>query len=356
MARKRTLKNNKGLPTGWRLYVGSYRYQVPKAQRHLWDGKTQFTLGKTLSEAYRVFSERMRLHEQAETVAELLTQYEMQIVPTKAKGTQQVNNLSIRRLKQAFGHLPIREVKPHHVYKYIEHRTKTEGKRRSAISDWEVLRNSFQVAVQWGLLDQNHLLGAVRVSRNSKPSRYVEDWEVEAFRSVAPKKLQLYLDLKLMTGLRRKDILMLTRHNIKDDALHVVPAKTAKTSRMKIRFEWTDDLRQLVKEILSTHGRTGSMHLFVTRDGKPFYDINNESASAFKSLWERTMKRALEVTDLTEKFDEKSLRTKSITDEESDLENARKRGGHTKEEITKKVYRLKGEIAKPTPRKSTFAK
>jgi hypothetical protein len=37
-----------------------------------------------------------------------------------------------------------------------------------------------------------------------------------------------------------------------------------------------------------------------------------------------------------------------------DLENARKRAGHTKEQITKTVYRLKGEASKPNRRKSTF--
>ncbi len=59
MGRPRSIKAHKGLPRGWRWSDGSYRYRVPKGQEHHWDGKTQFTLGKTLAEAHRVFGGRI---------------------------------------------------------------------------------------------------------------------------------------------------------------------------------------------------------------------------------------------------------------------------------------------------------
>jgi len=61
------------------------------------------------------------------------------------------------------------------------------------------------------------------------------------------------------------------------------------------------------------------------------------------------MAKALGETDLAERFQERDLRKKSLTDD-ADLESARKRGGHTEDQITRTVYRLKGEKVKPLSR------
>ena len=57
MPRKRN-KEHRGLPPRWRFKSG-YRYLVPKGQEHLWDGKTEFKLGTTLSEAHMVYAGRI---------------------------------------------------------------------------------------------------------------------------------------------------------------------------------------------------------------------------------------------------------------------------------------------------------
>ena len=66
MARRRSDPNNIGLPMGWRLKHGAYRYQVPEHRRHLFDNKAEFTLGKTLDDAFRVWNERMTDGKRAE--------------------------------------------------------------------------------------------------------------------------------------------------------------------------------------------------------------------------------------------------------------------------------------------------
>ena len=48
-----------GTPVGWRFKFGQWRYRVPRGQEHAWDGKKEFTLGRTLPEAYKTWGERI---------------------------------------------------------------------------------------------------------------------------------------------------------------------------------------------------------------------------------------------------------------------------------------------------------
>jgi hypothetical protein len=58
---KKRRQENKGLPKRWRFKCGAYRYLVPAGQESQWDSKKEFTLGKTLPEAYKVWSERLEV-------------------------------------------------------------------------------------------------------------------------------------------------------------------------------------------------------------------------------------------------------------------------------------------------------
>jgi integrase len=351
MPRKRTIKNHKGLPTGWRYYHGSYRYQVPKSQRHNWDGKTQFTLGKTLTDAYRVWAERVEIQKDAKTIGDLLEQYIVQVTPTKAPNTQKLDAACVKRLMKPFSRVPIHQLKPHHVYKYWnDNRARAS---RVTEQDISLLKSAYSKAVEWGLMDRSPLHGTIRLKKATTSARYVEDWEIQEFISVAPDKLKLYVEFRLMTSLRRVDILLLTRRDLKDDAIYVQPTKTEHSSGIKLRIQWTDELRQLVNEILALDNSVASMYLFSNRDGQSYHNLKNGRANGWESMWDRAMVKALNTTKLNTRFDDRSLRNKSLTDDE-DLENARKRAGHTKEQITKTVYRLKGEASKPNRRKSTF--
>jgi len=339
---------HKRLPKGWRLRYGAYYYQVPKPLRHLWDDKTEFRLGKTLTEAYRVWAERLELHNEARTIADLLDQYATQVIPTKTWKTQESNQISLRRLRAVFGAMPIDSIEPHHAYKYIDRCTAKHG-ATSARRDWEVLRHVYTKAVQWGLVRLHPLKGQVEVSRPPARSRYVEDRELAAALSVAPPAIAAYVELKLLTGLRRKDILLMRRDCIVDGELVVTPSKTERSSGMKLRFEVTPDLEAAIVAAKAVPRKVGTVWLFATRTGKCYVDPETGRANGFDSLWSRWMAKALGETDLAERFQERDLRKKSLTDD-ADLESARKRGGHTDDQITRTVYRLKGEKVKPLSR------
>jgi integrase len=91
--------------------------------------------------------------------------------------------------------------------------------------------------------------------------------------------------------------------------------------------------------------RIGDAPLFVTRQGKP-YIKENGSANAFDSLWQRFMRKALEKTDLTERFQERDLRAK-VASESATLEEASERLAHASTATTKRIYRRKPTKVKP---------
>ena len=99
MSPKPRLSANKGLPAGWRHKHGAYYYRPPVQQRDLWAGKNEYRLGKTLSEAYRVWADRLELYSNAKTMGELLDRYALEVIPLKAPKTQVSNFASIRKLK-----------------------------------------------------------------------------------------------------------------------------------------------------------------------------------------------------------------------------------------------------------------
>ena len=84
-------KENKTLPTRWRLKNGAYRYRVPEGLESHWDGKKEFTLGKTLAEAYRTFSERVKINQNIYTINQLCDRYQVEVIPNKAPATQKSN-------------------------------------------------------------------------------------------------------------------------------------------------------------------------------------------------------------------------------------------------------------------------
>ncbi len=170
--------------------------------------------------------------------------------------------------------------------------------------------------------------------------RYVEDWELAEALQVAPPMLRAYVILKLLTGLRRGDLLRLRPTDLRDDGIHVVTHKTG----TRLIIEWSPALREAVDAALQARPKHIAPWLFCTHRGQP-YVKEDSFAPAFNSLWQRFMARALKQTQLEERFQEKDLRKKVGSD--IDLDHARTLLGHTTAETTRRHYRLRGERVKP---------
>ena len=319
---------------------------VPPGMEDQWEGKKEFTLGKTLPDAYQVWADRLAELEDITTVSDLMDRYLLEVVPAKSFKSQESNQLAIRRLKPVFGMMRPSEVQPVHAYKYADLVTKAHG-RTSAKHDIQCLSHLLTKAVEWGVINRNPLLGQVRIKGTGPRDRLVEDWEIDqalaiesSYRGVLV--ANVYIRFKLMTGLRRGDILRLKLSNLKEDGIHILLNKTKQSTGKRLIIEWDQegDMRALSDEILRIPPRRiGDAPLFVTRQGKSYIDDQGR-CNAFDSLWQRFMDKVMAETKITERFQERDLRAKVASDSDSLIE-ASERLGHADTAITQRVYRRK---------------
>jgi len=203
-------------------------------------------------------------------------------------------------------------------------------------------------AVEWGAIDRNPLIGQLRLSNPQPRTHLPKDWEISEALEHASPLLSCYIRFKLMTGLRRGDMLRLTLADIGPDGIHVQPHKTAHSSGRRLVIEWDDEgeLRAVIDEILALPPapRIKGAPLFVTRQGKPFIKPDGR-ANGFDTLWGRFMTRLVKDTDVT-RFQERDLRA-LVASESETLQEASDRLGHASTEITKRVYRRKPVRVKP---------
>ncbi len=351
MPRKR-LPENQPLPRRWRRVHGAFYYQVPPGLESLWDGKKLFRLGKTEPEAYRVWAERVGAPSPSgTTVAQLLERYAFEVVPTKAPKTQTGNYRAITRLNLALGHFLLTQLEPQHVYQYADAR----AAKTAAHREIEVLSHAFTKAVQWGLLKRHPFKREVRLEAPPRAKRYVTDAEVLAALSLASRMrrgsvamIQAYIRVKLMTGLRRGDLLRLNPgRDFDEDGIHVQPHKTAKSTGKRMFFPWTPELRAAVDAALEARPVDISPFLFCTRSGAGYVDEASGDATGWDSMWNRFMSRLLDEGLVSHRFTEHNLRGKASSDEES-LERASRLLAHADPKVTAKHYRLKPEVVHPT--------
>lgn len=327
MSPRKRRPENRGLPARWTLHHGAYYYCVPPGQEHRWDGKKRFRLGSTLPEAYRVWADRMERPDAIRTVGDLLDRYLLEVSPTKVR--PEADSAAAKRLKSVFGHMPVAALRPTHAYGYHERRAaKTAAKRELA-----VLSHALTKAVQWGVIDRNPWKGQVRIANNPPRDRHVTDAELAQAAQLASSVLRTYIALKVITGLRRGDLLALRQADLTDEGIDV---RTSKTGR-RLLIEWTPALRAAVDQVLAVRPKDIAPTLFCTRNGKPY------SATSFNSIWQRFMRKCVEAG--IERFHEHDLR--AVAAGSVTLEHAQQLLGHSNPSITARVYRRGPQRVKP---------
>lgn len=340
---------NRGLPSRWRFDHGASYYQVPIGAEGAWDGKRPFRLGKSLPEAYRTWADRIGHVEQAGTIGALLDRYALEVIPTKSVSTQAHNRIAIKPLRAVFGNVALHALKPRHVYLYIEKREAKTSARREI----EILSHAFTKAVEWGYIDRHPFKGQIRLTGEKPRERYVEDWEIVEALSLSARRasgsiraVQAYIRLKLLTGMRRGDLLRLTFDELKEDGIHVTPRKTQHTTGKRLIIRWSDELRDAVRLAQEVRPCQSSAFLFCTRTGSCYFDEDSGRAGGWDSMWRGFMTRLLAETSVVLRFTKHDLRAKCASDATS-LEHARQLLSHADGRLTERVYRRKPEVVNP---------
>lgn len=339
---KKRNKENTGLPERWRFKHGAYYYRVPDHLRKYWDNKTDFRLGKTLIEAHRAWASRAEIYADARTIGEGIERYLLEVVPEKSIRTQDGYIRLINKfILPVFHDVMITTIRPVDLYKFRDVIGRTS--KHQANQCLAIMSHLYTKFIEWGLTDTHPAIGKVKKYGLKPPDRYVENWELTEFLSVASGLIKVYVPLKQLIALRKGDLLSIKKSWIKDDGLHVIQHKTGK----KIVIEWTDELHSAIENINkynAAYRKVGSVSLFYNCFGQP-YVKENRYTSGFDSIWQRDMKRALNETKLETRFTEQDLRAKTSSD--MPLADAVNLLDHSSEQVNKTHYQRKGKVVKP---------
>jgi len=150
------------------------------------------------------------------------------------------------------------------------------------------------------------------------------------------------MDLALLTGQRRGDLLSLTRTQLNDEGIAFKQSKTG----AGVLIEWTDELRRVVDRAKALKPQIPGDYLLRKRNGRPY------TARGFSTIWQRLMSKATKPGKdgappvLTERLTFHDLRAKCASDIKG-LENAATLLGHATAQTTKAVYRRRMPRATP---------
>ena len=312
MGRRR--KFDKHLPQ--RMYLRRGSYYLVEAQSNKW-----INLGRDFASAMAKYGELAGPTRVCITISDVIKRYRLDVLPHKAQKTQKEQGRQLDRLADVFGHMRPEEITPQHVYRYMDAKSKTPVAARHEVS---LLGHVINKAIRWGAAKENPVQ-FVEKPRSKPRDRYVTDDEFLAVYNLASPRIQITMDLALLTGLRRGDILSLTRDQLTEEGIFVQIGKTGKA----IIIEYTPDLISALERAKKLAPQVPGQYLIRTLSGSPY------TPSGFSANWKRLMRKAVKTG--IEPFTFHDLRAKSASDT-VDINEASARLGHSSVSITQRIY------------------
>lgn len=266
------------------------------------------------------------------TVSQVLDRYEKDCVPSLAPRTQKDYARHLETLRQTFGHWIADELRPKDFADFLNvKKGKIQRNRQLA-----VLSAAFSEAVgRWFWMERN-MLKDVKRNPSTPRNRYVTDDEYARCKAIAPPRVQLAMELALLTGQRQGDLISLKWEQVQDMSLLFTQSKTGKRLAVTI----TPDLEAVLDKCwkLKKGGGDGGLYVIGTRTGKPY------TSEGFRACWQRTQKKYVKGGNI--RFSFHDLRAKSASDSVS-IDAAYQRLGHTSMSMTRRVYDRGVRVVKP---------
>lgn len=318
MSRPRRI--NKHLPKYVTVIHGSYWYRPPKAKpvRVAAVGEEQAL--------YKFMAERAAPTGPVTTLNDVFDRYVRDVLPGLAPRTQKDYLDHIKKLRIEYGHREPNDLKPRDIGSYLDVAYGKISRNRSI----GVLSAIYTKAVgRWYVADRNPCIG---VERNpSKPrERYITDEEYEAVYNVMPIRMKIAMELALLTGQRQGDILKLKWADIADDGITFRQSKTGQGRHVL----FTDRLHAVINQARLLIPQLPREYVIRTEKGRRY------TSEGFRAIWQRYMSKALRTGALKERFTFHDIRAKTVSDE-SDVDTAQLRAGHTNKAMTLRVYSRK---------------
>lgn len=264
--------HNKHLPPRMLFRHGAYWHTVRIDGRQQW-----VRLSADFAEAINLYYRREGRILSGSTVHDALSRYDREILPGKAPKTQYSYRRYIRRLRETFGDCQLASVRRSDIAQYIDRRSA----KIAANCEIACLSSVYQSAIRWGWCEENPCRGAPRNPQRRR-HRLPSDPELAAIRMAASDQLRCLVDLVLLIGLRKGDLLKVRLADLTPEGLRVEISKTGAVAL----FQWTEALREVIDSARGLRRRVGSLYLFASRTGQRY------AISGFDSMWKRTLVRA----------------------------------------------------------------
>ena len=338
------------------LPPGMVRRKRPRKNGKVWIGYyykdasgKEIPLGSDLSKARLKWAELEAKEKPADlTVMKgIFDRYERDVIPKKGERTQKDNLAELKQLRPTFDGAPIDSITPANIAGYRDARTdKVRANREIAL-----LSHVFNMAREWGLTERENPCQGIRKNKEAPRDYYANAAIWDAVYAVAEQDLKEAMDLGYLTGQRPADVLIMRSDDTEGDYYLVTQGKTGLKLRILMCTESGENsLGKLIREITERNAHHSSKYLLISKHGKRM------TKGMLRLRWdkarEKAKQNAIEQGDplLAAKiggFQFRDIRPKAAS-EIIDIGDASLLLGHSKQEITKRVYRRIGATAKPS--------
>lgn len=312
MGRKRT--RDVHLPQRVYLRSGSYYFVRP-------DGKW-IRLGRTEADMYQALGRL--LGETSGTLTDLFGRYRREVLLRKAPRTQKDQGRQLARLDAVFGHMQPDQVRSSDIAAFLDtYPGPVQANRHVAL-----LSHVYTKLIRWGIAERNPCTGVER-NKEKPRDRYVTDDEFWAVWEMAPRHIQLLMELAYWTGQRLGDLVRLELADCRDDGIHITQGKTGR----RIIIAYSLVLDDILKR---AQAGVASIRWLIRRpDGQPY------TLSGVSSAWQRLQRAALADGAIVERFTFHDIRAKSASDHPDGSHL-----GHTNPATLRRFYRRRPELVR----------
>ncbi len=244
--------------------------------------------------------------------------------------TVETNETEIIHLKDAFGKMKPKAVKPSHVWLYLHKYRGAESPVR-ANREIALLSTMFNGLLGAGIVDRNPCVG---VERNEEVprERLVTDAELKSFMKYcwrhgdAGRRIAIAGYISFLTGKALGQIVKLSRTQITKEGIEFAKRKRGAGTLVL----WTRHLRKAVTTAISMPSLIDPLYVIHSQAGTPY------TIAGFKSLWHRRMSEWCALGNT--RFTFHDLRAKAVTDMTEQGRKASDLTGHRQEATVNRVY------------------
>jgi integrase len=189
----------------------------------------------------------------------------------------------VKDLREVFGDKRLSEIIYLELETYRNRRKDTPtkaGKPRTDASvnrDMAILGHMLSKAVEWGMRETSPFKKGKRLmfKENNQRLRFLTDVEVEALMKACSPHLRPIVEVALLTGMRRGELLGLKWEQIRNGFIYLTETKSNKARQIPIN----DRLAEVFKEV-RREKQLKSPYVFCDSKGRRFFEVKRSFASA----------------------------------------------------------------------------